>query len=455
MYNKDGSDADLKIKVINDEKSREYEFKEGTLASEAIAELGFDFPMPCGGKGRCGKCLCLVNGREVAACKTPLFADSEIVIKADNTSVLTAETAVLGADGAVIDIGTTTVAAALFENGRPVKTLGRRNPQCAYGADVISRIGAVDAEPLTRAIREAVGEIRRYLGADRPTVITGNTAMLALYAGFDVSCMGEYPFEMPSRFDTELDGAYFPPCLSAFVGADALCSLLWSGAADRGETSIVPDLGTNGEIALVHKGEICFTSAAAGPALEGESISRGMAAADGAIFRVYDGGFETIGGGVPRGICGSGIIDAMSIMLKAGVMDSFGAIKKDFEIPGSGIFITQQDVRAYQLCKAAISAAMKILLERKGLSVGDVDNFFLSGALGGNIDIKNAIFTGLLPSAGVNKFTAIGNGALMGGAMLLSEENRKKARRISAMCETVNLAAAADFMERYIAEMNF
>ncbi len=445
----------MRIKVSDGKKTGEYEFSAGIPASDAIAALGFDFPMPCGGKGRCGKCVCKINGRSAPACGTLLFTDSEILLPSAESAVLTAEQAVVpDADGVVIDIGTTTLAAALFENGRPVKTVGRRNPQCAYGADVISRISAEGA-PLTEAIRSAVRELRENLGTDRKTVITGNTVMLALYAGMDVSQMGAAPFPMPSRFDCELDGAYLPPCLSAFVGADALCSLMWSGADEANGSFIVADLGTNSEIALVSGGEIFFTSAAAGPALEGGNISRGTAAVDGAIFRVCDSGFETIGGGEPCGICGSGLVDAMSVMLESGFMDRFGTIEHDFRIPNSDIFITQQDVRAYQLCKAAISAAMKILLDMNRLSIDNIDRIFLSGALGGSINVKNAAATGLLPNVAADKFTAVGNGALMGGALLLNEHNRERARRIAADAKAVNIAADSGFNERYIAEMNF
>lgn len=445
----------MKIKVTDGKKAREYNFREGTLASEAIAALGFDFPMPCGGKGRCGKCLCMVNGRIVFACKTPLFADSTIEIPSIEPRVLTAEGAAGDVNGIVIDIGTTTVAAAMFRDGKPVKLIGRKNPQCSYGADVLSRIGADDPALLTAFIRVLVNGIRYIWGRNEPTVIVGNTAMLALYAGLPVRDMGVYPFEMPSRFDLEIDGAYLPPCASAFVGADALCSLLWSGAVESGKTAVMADLGTNGEIALVKNGKIYFTSAAAGPALEGDNISRGMAASDGAICHVGENGFETVNGKTAVGICGSGLIDAVALMLKTGAIDEYGTLSRDWEIHSSGVFITQEDIRAYQLCKAAISAAVKTLLTREKTELSDVEDFFLSGALGDSISVKNAIYTGLLPQIQTERFHAIGNGALMGGALLLAEENRKKLRRYAAECETVNLASDPEFTELYINEMNF
>ncbi|MGN1098580.1 MAG: ASKHA domain-containing protein [Clostridia bacterium] len=443
----------MKITVTDGKISKTHNFREGLRASELIADMGFDFPMPCGGLGRCGKCMCKINGREAAACKTLVFSDSVIEIEDSSAAVLTADETVAGAEGTVIDIGTTTVAAAFFENGVPVKTIGVKNPQCGFGADVISRIGAKNTAPLTKAIRDLIGEIRRDFGGR--TVITGNTAMLALLCGEDVSGMGVYPFKMPSKFDLEYDGAYLPPCLSAFVGADALCSLLRSGAAGKAETAMVMDLGTNGEICLKHGDKIYFTSAAAGPALEGANISRGMAAGEGAIYRADGNGYEVMGGTKARGICGSGLVDVIALMLRSGAMDSYGTIEKDYEIYDSGIFITQEDVRAYQLCKAAISAAAKTLAKKCGLSFDDVDRIYLSGALGKNIDIKNAVITGLLPKTAAEKFVPIGNGSLLGGAMLLIEENRERLRRLADGCEAVNLAADVDFMESYIAEMNF
>ncbi len=444
----------MKITVTDGDRTKEHEFREGTPASEAIAALGFDFPMPCGGKGRCGKCGCLINGKQALACRTQLFSDCVIEIPKIEQAVLTAEKNVPGAEGTVVDIGTTTIAAALFKGGVPVRKLGMRNPQCAYGADIISRLSAANPAALTDVVRKTVDEIRLELGGGA-AVITGNSAMLSIYAGLNVSEMGVYPFNMPSHFDCELDGAYLPPCPGAFVGADALCSLLWSKAAGKAETSVVIDLGTNGEIALVCGGRILLTSAAAGPAMEGGSISRGMAAADGAIYRVDGRGFGVIGGGKPRGICGSGLVDAIALMLDLGALDGFGTLDADFEIHDSGIFITQQDVRAFQLCKAAISAAVKLLTEKAGISASDVDRFYLSGALGENISVANAAKTGLLPRLPAERFTAVGNGALLGGAMLLNPENRIKLREIAARAELINPAAEAAFMEKYIAEMNF
>ena len=440
------------ITVTDGQKERKAVFREGTRASEIIAALGFDFSQPCGGIGRCGKCLCRIDGKTLHACKTPLFKDSLIEIPQSETQVLTAEKTVAGTNGVVIDIGTTTLAAALFKDGLPVKTLGRRNPQCSHGADVISRIASPDKIALTLAINDAVKEIRQNLGKNENTVITGNTAMLALLCGLDVSEMGVHPFKMPSSFDLEYEGAYLPPCADAFVGADALCSMLYTGAKG---TALMLDLGTNGEIGLLHEGKYYFTSTAAGPALEGANISRGMAAESGAIFRVNANSYKVIGNAAPIGICGSGLVDAMALMLDSGVMNTYGSLNNNFEIHDSGVFITQDDVRAFQLCKAAIAAGAKTLLKKCGLTVDDIDNIYLSGALGQNIDLRNAIRTGLLPGAPIEKFTAIGNGALMGGAMLLNEANRSKIRAMAKGCHCLNLGTDAGFMESYIEEMNF
>ncbi|MCH5187743.1 MAG: DUF4445 domain-containing protein [Oscillospiraceae bacterium] len=445
----------MKITVTDGIHEKSHQFREGTRASEIITELGFSFPMPCGGTGRCGKCRCKIDGKTALACKTPLFCDAEIKIPLLTPEVAGADDCVSGADGIAIDIGTTTVAAARFEAGRPTATIGRQNPQCAYGADVISRIGAKNTEPLTSAIRGLVSEIRSELGPELPTVITGNTAMLALYGGMDVSGMGVWPFEPPSLFDTELDGAYIPPCVSAFVGADALCSLLYSGAANSGGPSLVADLGTNGELLLLSGGRILVASAAAGPALEGVGVSCGMAAGSGAVYRVSENGCAVIGEQSPLGVCGSGLIDAIALMLKSGVVDSTGLLPKSFELPKTGLYLTQSDVRAFQLCKAAIAAGAETLLSEAGLRPQDLSRVYLSGALGKNVNVENACATGLLPNLPADRFSAIGNGALLGAAMLLNPENRDKLRSIARRCETVNLANDPEFMDKYIENMNF
>lgn len=445
----------MQIKITQGDTTREYSFREGTSASEAISALSFQFPMPCGGKGRCGKCKCTINGREVLACKTLLFTDSEIELPQTTETVLTADRQVEGAEGIVIDIGTTTVAAALFENGVPVQTMGVRNPQCSFGADVISRIGVADSAPLTKAISELVEEIRFRFGKEKPAVIVGNTAMLTLLSGLDPKSLGVHPFTAPSLFDCTFDGAYIPPCAGAFIGADALCSLLRSGGADKNETSLMLDLGTNGEIALIHKGKIAFTSAAAGPALEGGSIKYGMTAAEGAICHIDANSFTTINNSAPKGICGSGLIDAVALMLKSGVLPRDGYIEKDCEIHNSKIYITQEDIRSFQLCKGAISAAVKLLLEKHGLSENDLDKIYLSGALGESITVENAILTGLLPNITADKFVSLGNGALLGGAMALKEENRIKLRSIAEKAQVFNFATDEDFMKTFMDNINF
>ena len=444
----------MNVAVTDGKSKKSADFREGSRVSDIIAALGFDFPLPCGGMGRCGKCLCRVNGREASACKTQLFSDAVVEISPPAAQVLTAEETVAGAEGAVIDIGTTTVAAALFHDGRPVKTLGRPNPQRVFGADVISRIGAKDTAPLTAAVRGLVRELRTELGGDENTVITGNTAMLALLCGLDVGGMGVWPFEPPSLFDTEFEGAYLPPCASAFVGADALCSML-RAEPKPGEALLMLDLGTNGEIGLYHGGRYRFTSTAAGPALEGAGISGGMAAGPGAVYRVRGDVCRVIGGGKAKGICGSGLVDAMALMLESGAMDSGGALRTDFTLPGTDVAVTQGDVRAFQLCKAALRAGAELLTERGGLTADGVDRICLSGALGKNIDVRNALRTGLLPDAPAEKFVPIGNGALLGGAMLLDGGKREKIRSMASACECIDLAADPEFAERYIDSMNF
>lgn len=445
----------MNIKVTDTKTTKEYNFKEGISAAEAISALGFDFPMPCGGKGTCGKCRCVINGSQELACKKLLFKDSVIEIPAQKETVLSASAQVDEAQGVVVDIGTTTLAAALFEKGNPVKTVGKRNPQCAFGADVISRIGAKNPAELTKAIRNATDKIRKELGESRPTVIVGNTAMLSLFAGLDPREMGTYPFKAPSLFDIQEENVYFPPCASAFIGADALCSLLRSGATEKDETALVMDLGTNGEIALVHQGEVYFSSTAAGPAMEGVGIKYGMSAREGAIFHVDNSGFKTIGDKAPRGICASALVDSVALMLKSGYSDRYGYIEKPYEIHNSSIYITEEDMRNFQLCKGAVSAVVKLLLKRCGAQMSQVKRVYLSGALGESITVENAVATGLLPPLPAESFVSIGNGALLGGAMALAQENRRKLRNIAKNAKLLNFGADEEFAQMFLNEMNF
>ena len=391
--------------------------------------------------------------------------------------------------GIAVDIGTTTVAASavsLVPGASPGEEVGRRvaeasapNPQAVWGADVMSRIsavadGRVSADEMRRLVRGCVDELRRRLGVmpDAPAVIVGNTVMLSFWAGADVTWIGRAPFGASGEgtpegrcgtqavcegelFGCEVDGAYLPRCVSAFVGADAVGSYLLAGDAGDTHDRVIVDIGTNGEIISRLGGKIYAASAAAGPALEGAGISCGMTATAGAIcgVRIRSGRLEcdVIGGGKARGICGSGLIDAVACLLRLGVIDKSGYMAQPYEL-ADGVVLTPEDVRSLQLAKGAIRAALDMILEGHG----GVPRLYLSGAFGSGVSVESCARIGLIPPALAENVVMLGNGALRAAEMMLIDpELRDRTRVIAESAEVVELSGSAEFEKRFIDALSF
>ncbi len=517
--------------------SRRIPFTPPVRLSELLAAQGVPLDMPCGGRQRCLKCKLTVTGslspmseRERTllteeeqqahmryACMTELTGDARAILpRREGAAHILTEGAMPAfsqapwADGlgAAIDIGTTTVAAYLFDlkDGVLLGTLSEPNPQAVYGADVISRLEksmAGQGEALAAAIRgclarllvglcERAGREPAALGG---VVLTGNTAMLYLLCDSSPASIVAAPFEMdrsfgefvsPGSLDLPLAEScrvYLPRCLSAYVGADITTALLAAGfyqpdagGVPAGPPRLLVDIGTNGEMALAANGKLLCCSTAAGPALEGAGIRQGMMAADGAICRVQvEGGTmrcDTLGGGEARGICGSGLIDAVAALRLAGIVDETGAIEEEshaftayieeidgqpaFRLPGTDVMLTQKDIRAVQLAKSAICAGMLTLLSEAGLQPEDVSELVIAGGFGSRIDVVSAQRIGLIPPGFADKARAIGNAAGAGAAMtLLSEDVRLAGEQMPAVTRTVELSSHPGFMDAYVDGMFF
>ena len=213
--------------------------------------------------------------------------------------------------------------------------------------------------------------------------------MLYLLTGRNPACLSRAPFEADCTFGEEyaLPGrrCYLPHCLHAFVGADTTCALLAGGMLEKQETALMCDIGTNGEIALWHRGQLYVASTAAGPAFEGTGISCGCGSIPGAIdrVRVEHGALHihTIGGRKPVGLCGSGLVDAVAALLEMGIIDETGAMEDAAFLLAEGVQLTRRDVRALQLAKAAMAAGMDSLLHAAGCPAEDVAAVYLAGGL--------------------------------------------------------------------------
>ena len=364
----------------------------GTELGEIVRGRGAGVGFVCGGHGKCGKCRIVVRGSvsavtdaekkfltdgEIAAgvrlaCRTRATGDCEIVLPDAGDTSLTvridgecegfAPEPCFEKYGIAIDIGTTTVAAKLFDaKGNILAKDGVNNPQAKWGADVISRMEssmAGNGAAITAAIREALSgliaemsDTARISSADIDgAVITGNTVMLHLLTGTDVRPLTRAPFEARDLFGRDVKAGdigidallpetcvYLAPCAGAFIGADTVCAALATGTGTRDGCELMADIGTNGEILLSVGDRLFACSTAAGPAFEGAGISMGMGGFDGAIDRAFVDGSGSISVGVigsergaaAKGICGSGLIDLIACLLKTGAIDETGCIEED------------------------------------------------------------------------------------------------------------------------------
>lgn len=475
--------------------------------------LNMDFP--CGGHGKCGKCKVIIKSSSSRYSEDELRLLSADEIKQDVHLACLTEAkdgmeviSFLNSDdfqnkiisagfmpefvcmpnfskfGVAIDIGTTTVAARLYDSdGHAIADKTILNPQSAWGADVISRIEAAitdEASNITKTILNAIdnliteiSESSHFLSSDiESVVITGNTVMLSLLTSTSVKPLSHAPFVCDRLFGETIKAeklglsslksdveVYLPNCVAAFIGADIVTALLASDICSSEKTQLLVDIGTNGEMALWHEGKMYFCSTAAGPAFEGVGISMGMPSRSGAIDRVeiVDQKIfaHTIDDKKACGICGSGIIDAIACLLKMGVIDETGYLENDVII-SDPVILEQNDVRAVQLSKSAICSGIRTLLNEADICCEDVDKVYIAGGFGSYINIENAAFIGLLPNDLVDKVHIIGNAALSGASMmLLNPKLRDKMIQCINSSITVELSSNNFFMEQYVEEMLF
>jgi uncharacterized 2Fe-2S/4Fe-4S cluster protein (DUF4445 family) len=299
---------------------------------------------------------------------------------------------------------------------------------------------------LTAMIREQVGAmVSALLGAANcepvaltRVVIVGNTVMHHLFCGIDVSSLARTPFESADTGLKSFTGAElnwscsetsvnFLPCLGGFVGSDLLAGILCTRVHESDALQLLIDLGTNGEIVLGNRAGLLCASTAAGPAFEGARISKGMRAMTGAISEVRIAGdrmvTRVIGDVEPRGICGSGLVDAVVAGRELGCIDASGRLRQPLRLSPQ-LELTQGDVREVQLAKGAIAAGIQLLLKHAGAAHDDVARVYLAGAFGNYINRENARRLGLLEFP-LDRIHAAGNTALFGAKLALFDSDRE------------------------------
>ncbi len=405
--------------------------------------------------------------------------------------------------GLAIDIGTTTVVVQLVDlvAARIVDSEAKYNSQMKHGEDYIRRImyaerpgGLEEMQHLIAADLNELIEILVRRNSIRSSditcaVVAGNTAMIHFFIGLDPTGIRKEPYVPVANSIPPLRAAqvglrinprgilYTLPSVAAYVGADITAGAVAIRLDEQRELSLFIDVGTNGEVVLGNKDWMVTCSASAGPAFEGVGVEYGMRAARGAIERVRitpDCGvlIQTIGNRPPRGICGSGLLDLLAEMFRAGILGRNGRfqpicgakrlverdgnlefiiVPRDQSAVGDNIVITQADVSNLLRSKAAIYAAITTLAKAVGVQLEDIRHIFLAGGFGNYLDIRNAITLGMLPDVPPERIHFVGNTAVAGArAALLSEEALARIERVARMMTYVDLMTNPKYMEEFV-----
>ncbi len=493
------------------------EVEDGESMVKAATAAGVGLELPCAGQGVCGRCKVSVSGctsedgkeklRPIEweagvrlACISSVMGDCTIMVTSpveqgisatvDHSPLRDHPYSPLSDKGfgIAVDIGTTTVAASLFDlkDGREVKSLSDYNHQVLYGEDVLSRMEFAE-EGGTEALRGLVLKTINGMLANMKEALNGkmvmaltvaaNTVMGHLFLGVDPSPL-RHPPHLPlvsgTRVDMKSSGLeinpkaevlVIPP-LSSYVGGDVVADVIHSGMHTDPRLTLLIDVGTNGEVVLGNNEFLIACSSSAGPAFEGGEVECGSRACPGAVegVRVEDGDFhlKVINDCDPESFCGSGLIDLVAQMFQAGILDKNGrfsgttGLRDDdgsprFHIPGKeGLSISEKEVQSIMRTKAAIFAASRTLLRNLGMDFQDLDRVLIAGGFGRHIDLENAISIGLLPDLPRELFEFIGNAALGGAkSVLLSADAREEMENLAPRMTYLDLSNDASFFHEY------
>jgi uncharacterized 2Fe-2S/4Fe-4S cluster protein (DUF4445 family) len=493
-----GDAMSAKVRIELDPLGIVLEADNGATLESLLAEYGVEFP--CGASGICGGCrvqvlegavepqeadLLTLTEEELAAgyrlaCRIRASSPLKLRVEQWSMPILTDDTAAARSAhrglAVAIDLGTTTIVAQLLDlySGEVLGLKTALNPQSAYGADVMSRVRvSLNGPELTTLIRSSLEEMITDLSGKRASeivevVVVGNTVMHHIFSGIDCGPLAHVPFHSDhlgeQRFTAQQLGwnlapaavVRFLPCLGGFVGSDILAGILATGLHVGPSLRALVDLGTNGEIALGNSERILCASTAAGTAFEAGAIRMGMRAAAGAISHVHWLGDRmqcgVIGDIEPRGMCGSGLIDAVAAGLDMGAISPAGRMTnaaREITLQ-SPVKLFQPDVRELQLAKGAIAAGLRILLAHWGAELEDIECLYLAGAFGNYVRPESAFRIGLLEVT-ADRLVASGNTALRGAKLSIGVEQFP----VLNIIEHVPLAEDPLFEDRFIQCMAF
>jgi uncharacterized 2Fe-2S/4Fe-4S cluster protein (DUF4445 family) len=417
--------------------------------------------------------------------------------------------------GIAIDVGTTSVVTTLLElaSGEVMASVSSLNPQATFGGDLMSRIAFAQWNPsnLRKLQSRVIGLLNQQIDEllERTGVlpqwiykltIVGNTCMHHVLLGIDPTYVGLSPYSAVLRHPVVLPArtlrlkvnpearVCFLPIVAGFVGADAVAAALATRLDESVGVRAVVDIGTNGEVVMGTRERLMACSAPAGPALEGAQIRHGMRGAVGAIDRVWvhdrDLRFHVIGDGLPQGICGSGLIDAVAAALDLGLVDWTGLIQierrgrfpaaladrlverseerlvvlapRGAAAGGGEIVLTQDDIRQVQLAKGAIGGGIRMLQHVLRVPDEALTDLMLAGGFGNYLSIRSAVRIGLIPALPLERIRYVGNAAALGAQLaLVSEAERARAERLARSVEHLSLATHPDFQDLFVEAMNF
>ncbi len=504
----------------------------GATLLEAAGQAGIVLNTVCGGKGICEKCVVNLEPgqQQVLACQHRIQSDLTVTVPRSSrffeqkilSEGITAETKVQPdvcekykktastgkIFGVAVDIGTTTVVAKLLDmtNGQPLATQAALNPQSRFGDDCLSRINYAQTDDnlaeLHKTIIDCINELTAKLcsqaSIDTKQIyemcVVGNTTMNHIFLKLPVVQLGQAPYKAfslnakdlsPAKIALQINPAgniHTAGNIAGFVGSDTTAVALAVDINSAQDLTLVVDIGTNGELVLGTGDKLYAASCAAGPAFEGARISCGSRATEGAIEAVVvnedDIDLDVIGNCPPHSICGSGLIDALAVLLDLGIIDKTGRFTKPEKLStnlppailsriiqqngqpafrlADEVILTQQDIREVQLAKAAIRAGIKLLQKKINLEDDDIKRILLAGAFGNYIRRESALRIGLLPTVPVERIHFIGNAACSGAqTILLSQHYRDKAKELARKIEYIEIAHQADFQTLFADSMLF
>ena len=567
--------------VIFIREQKQIEVPDGTTILEAEIQAGLCPDAPCGGQGKCGKCLVKVNGEIVKACQTPVHSEMKVdtLISSQKHAILTEglnrpvafkpglfihpvklDKAIAGDNRSdwerlvtevrkasdlemthvepnlklaaslfdkrkegedwfaihtrdsilelkkekpkaymtAFDIGTTTVVGYLMdaENGTVCAIESMMNPQAQYGADVIMRANYAlehGVEALSSCIQTAIDELLHKLAKKKKiqpeeiyqVSIVGNTCMHHLFLEISPGSLVHAPYNPAFSERLTLKAKEYGlhihpqaqllmlPDIAGYVGADTCGCLLALRQDLKDEISLMIDIGTNGEMVLGNKEKMATCSTAAGPAFEGAKIECGMRGAAGAVDHVaYEDGswtYTTVDHQPAIGLCGSGLIDLVAQLYKAGLIDEMGHLESGQEndsifvlVPPEkagnekGVYLTQKDVREVQLAKAAIAAGIQLLMKELGITEKEIQKIYIAGAFGNYMNPASACAIGLLPPELEHLVEPVGNAAGEGAKIaLLNTDELEATDRLVRGIRFLELAASAEFQDTFVDELAF